>query len=64
VRVVYLVCITGSAVADITLANGDLIVMGGSMQSHFKHSVPPVRKKDKFEPKNRINVTVRAFHPQ
>ena len=51
----------GSPVEDILLTNGDLIVMGGTMQQHFKHEVPLNRKKDLYDRKNRINLTVRAF---
>jgi alkylated DNA repair dioxygenase AlkB len=54
----------GPEVADITLRNGDLIVMGGTMQQFFKHSVPKIRKKDAFDRKNRINLTVRAFRAE
>lgn len=54
----------GEMVKDITLNNGDLIIMGGKMQQHFKHSVPHIRRKDSFERRNRINLTCRAFQEQ
>lgn len=46
------------------LCDGDLLVMLGSMQDEFWHSVPPVvatRKKAEKSPQPRINMTVRAF---
>eukprot|EP00946_MAST-07B_sp_MAST-7B-sp1_P003164 g3164.t1 len=51
----------GAAVKDLTLKDGDLLVMGGTMQQNFKHSVPPLRKNETFGKVNRINLTVRAL---
>jgi len=49
----------GNAVLDVRLQNGDLFVMGGTMQQFFKHSVPKLRKNESSS--DRINLTVRAF---
>ena len=47
-------------VADIPLFDGDLIIMGGEMQRHFKHGVKKSAAKA-FQNHRRINITVRAF---
>lgn len=39
--------------------DGDLLVMGGEMQMHFQHAVPPSSAK-RFQRLQRINVTVRS----
>ena len=49
----------GALVDEITLRDGDLLVMGGSMQQTHKHSVPKPRRTEHAA--NRINWTVRAF---
>ena len=51
---------------DICVRNGDLVVMGGKMQSTHEHEVPPIRQADPFNGRTealpgRINITVRAF---
>lgn len=49
-----------NSVADVMLNGGDILVMMGDMQKHFKHSVPPTTAK-KYETSYRLNLTVRAF---
>ena len=51
----------GPAVEELVLNNGDLLVMGGSMQKYFKHSVPALRKNETFGKVKRINLTVRGI---
>ena len=41
----------------IPMPNNSLLIMGGKMQKHFKHSVP----KEKNVDESRINITVRFF---
>ena len=51
--------------ADLLIRDGDLLVMGGTLQQTHKHEVPSWRKtKDHFVPKRRINWTVRSFQEQ
>jgi hypothetical protein len=45
----------------VQLADGDLIVMGGTLQETHKHEVPKIKKSDLFVSRKRINYTVRAF---
>lgn len=52
----------GGPELEVLLRDGDLLVMGGTMQSTHKHEVPKIRRKDTFAPRPRINYTVRAFH--
>jgi hypothetical protein len=47
-------------VADIPLFNGDLLVMGGEVQRHFKHGVKKTSAAA-YATHRRINITVRAF---
>lgn len=47
----------GSDRLDIPLDHGLLVVMGGDMQSNYKHGVPAIKK----ETGRRINVTLRQF---
>jgi hypothetical protein len=52
----------GATDADILIRDGDLVVMGGTLQQTHKHEVPPWRKtKDTFIARRRINWTVRSF---
>lgn len=44
----------------IWMKNGSLIIMGGEMQKHYKHSVPK-RAHNKC-PEKRINITIRLFN--
>lgn len=47
---------------EVVMGAGDLVVMGGTMQSTHTHAVPKVRKKkDTWVPRDRINYTVRCF---
>ncbi len=43
---------------DISLGNGDLLIMGGETQLHFKHEI--IKTVKLVEP--RINLTIRAFN--
>jgi len=45
---------------EINLENNSLIIMGGDTQKTHKHSIPPLRKKDK-DCGRRISITFRAF---
>lgn len=47
-------------VADVPLFDGDLVVMGGEMQTQFKHGVKPTTSK-RLTKHRRINLTVRCF---
>lgn len=48
---------------DLELEDGDLLIMGGTMQQTHKHEIPLRRKtKDKYEPGRRISWTFRNFH--
>lgn len=42
---------------DLTLPNGSLLLMGGSIQSHWRHSVPKTKQKKQ----SRINLTFRCI---
>lgn len=46
---------------EFMLADGDLVVMGGSCQVTHRHEVPLPRKTKDPKPTNRINFTIRAF---
>jgi alkylated DNA repair dioxygenase AlkB len=43
---------------DFTLSNGDLLIMGAGLQSHYQHSVPKALKVTR----SRINLTFRYIH--
>jgi alkylated DNA repair dioxygenase AlkB len=47
-------------IANIVLNHGDLLIMQGEMQSHFKHGVEPAKPKKAFEQARRMNLTVRT----
>ena len=49
-----------TTVCDIPLFNGDLLIMGGEMQQHFKHGVNKTAAAA-YAQHRRINITVRAF---
>ena len=40
------------------MRHGDLVIMGGTLQTTHKHAVPPGSKRGGA----RLNVTVRAMH--
>jgi putative SOS response-associated peptidase YedK/alkylated DNA repair dioxygenase AlkB len=47
---------------ELEMGAGDLVVMGGTMQSTHTHAVPKFRKRtDAWFHRNRINYTVRCF---
>lgn len=46
---------------DIVLEHGDMMVMFGKMQTHFKHGVEAAKPPQKYKHLSRINITVRAF---
>lgn len=46
-----------SAVFEVSLGEGDLLVMGGSFQQHFQHEVP----KTTAPVGNRLNLTFRTY---
>ncbi len=48
------------------LRDGDLVVMGGEMQRHYKHEVPKATPAEMATepPGSRLNVTVRSFVPR
>lgn len=55
--------IKGGRRLDLELEDGDLLIMGGTMQQTHKHEIPVRRKtKDKYEPGRRISWTFRNFH--
>lgn len=61
-------------VAEITLDDGDVLIMAGRMQEQFKHAVDKVKTRKSPDPQpcaprdyrgaRRINFTVRAFRPE
>lgn len=48
-------------VAGVTLAQGDLLIMGGKMQKEWYHRLKAPKPKDEYKNTQRINLTVRAF---
>jgi len=48
-------------VAGVTLAQGDLLVMGGKMQKEWYHRLVAPKPKADYKNTQRINLTVRAF---
>ena len=48
-------------VAGVTLAQGDLVVMGGKMQKEWSHRLVAPKPKAAYKNTQRINLTVRAF---
>ncbi len=44
---------------ELELAHGDLLLMGGELQHHWRHELP----KTKLAKKSRINLTFRRLHP-
>ena len=51
----------GTFITAIELNDGDVLVMAGAMQRHFRHGVPAAKPPKKFRNAGRLNVTVRAF---
>ena len=48
----------------INLNHGDVLIMAGQMQRHFRHGVPAAKPPKKYKNSGRLNVTVRAFAKQ
>lgn len=46
---------------DVPLHHGSMMVMYGSMQTHFKHGLEAAKPPSKYKHLARINLTVRAF---
>eukprot|EP00299_Pterocystis_sp_00344_P002275 c1239_g1_i1.p1 GENE.c1239_g1_i1~~c1239_g1_i1.p1 ORF type:complete len:429 (-),score=107.72 c1239_g1_i1:362-1648(-) len=46
---------------DVSVANGDLVIMGGAMQSTHKHEIIPVPPEELPATGRRINFTLRSF---
>ena len=51
----------GAFITSIDLNDGDVMVMAGAMQSHYKHGVPAGKPPKKYKNSGRINVTIRCF---
>lgn len=51
----------GAVVKDVTLRDGDWVVMGGAMQREFKHEVPKVSGARGRAMGARVNITLRMF---
>lgn len=53
------------ATLELLLRDGDLVIMGGSLQQTHKHEVPKWKKTmDMHVPTRRVNWTVRAYIPR
>ncbi len=49
---------------DIPLAHGSLLLMGGSLQRHYRHCLPKCSPKTQTDTLGRINLTFRFIHPE
>ena len=57
-------CFLDCTEVELYLQDGDLLVMGGTVQQTHKHTVPKWRKTKDPPTSNRINWTIRAFRAE